>query len=95
VFGQSQGQGWERGSGDVAVHRGIRGQEGYTGTFSYPRRDGSEGGEESVHTPTGVTYVTEKYFFLVKGAVTHLKLCIIREGTGRGGDERVCGPGRG
>ena len=43
----------------------------------------------------GVTYVTEKHFFLVKGAVTHLTLCIIREGTGRGGGERVCGPGRG
>ena len=45
--------------------------------------------------PAGVTYVTEKHFFLVKGAVTHLTLGIIREGTGRGGGERVCGPGRG
>jgi len=43
----------------------------------------------------GVTYVTEKNSFLVKGAVTHLTLGIIREGTGRGGGERVCGPGRG
>jgi len=43
----------------------------------------------------GVTYVTEKHFFLVKGAETHLTMCIIREGTGRGEGERVCGPGRG
>jgi len=26
---------------------------------------------------------------------THLTLCIIRGGTGRGGGERKCGPGRG
>jgi len=45
--------------------------------------------------PAGVTYVTEKHFFLVKRAVTHLALGIIREGTSRGGGERVCGPGRG
>jgi len=30
VFSQSQGQGWERGSGGVAVDPGIRGQEGYS-----------------------------------------------------------------
>ena len=46
-------------------------------------------------SPAGVTYVTEKHFSLVKGAVTHLTLCIIREGTGREGGERVYGPGRG
>jgi len=34
VFSQSQGQGWERGSGGVAVHRGIRGQEGCTRDIS-------------------------------------------------------------
>jgi len=45
--------------------------------------------------PTGITYVTEKHFFLVKGAVTHLTLGIIKEGTDRGEGERVCGPGRG
>ena len=45
--------------------------------------------------PAGVTYVTEKHFFLVKRAVTHLTLGIIGEGTSRGGGERVCGPGRG
>ena len=28
--------------------------------------------------PTCVTYVTEKHFFLVKGTLTHLALCIIR-----------------
>ena len=95
MFSQSQAEGWERRSGDVAGHRGIRGQEGYTRTFPYPRRDVSEGWEEGVHMPTGVTYVTEKHFFLVKRAVTHLTLGIIREGTGRGGGERVCGPGRG
>jgi len=43
---------------------------------------------------TDITYFTEKHFFLVKGAVTHLTLRIIREGTVRGGGERVCGPGR-
>jgi len=53
------------------------------------------GGEEAVHMPTSVTYVTEKHFFLVKGAVTHLTLCIIREENDRGGGERQCGPGRG
>ena len=37
---------------------GMRGQEGYQGTFPYPSWDGSEGGEETVHMPTGVTYVT-------------------------------------
>ena len=40
--------------------------------------------------PAGVTYVTEKHFFLVKRAVTHLTLGIIGEGTSRGGGERVC-----
>jgi len=68
---------------------------GTQGTFPYPGRDGSEWGEDAVHMPAGVTYVAEKHFFLVKGAVTHLALGIIREGTGRGGGERVCGPGRG
>ena len=45
--------------------------------------------------PTVATYVTEKHSFLVKGAVTHLTLCIIRGGFGRGGGERQCGPGKG
>jgi len=44
---------------------------------------------------TGVTYVTEKHFFLVKGTLTQLALCIIRGGAGRGGDEGRYGPGRG
>jgi len=73
--------------------KGVR--RGSQGTSPDTGRDGSEGGEEAVHMPTGVTYVTEKPHFLVKGAVTHLTLCIIREGTGRGGDKKVCGPGRG
>jgi len=30
VFGQSQGEGWERGSRAVVGHRWIMGQEGYT-----------------------------------------------------------------
>ena len=44
---------------------------------------------------TGVTHVTEKHFFLVKETLTHLALCIIREGAGRGGAEGRYGPGRG
>jgi len=51
--------------------------------------------EEEVHMPTGVTYVTEKYFPLVKGALTHRTLRIIRGGAGRGGFEGRYGPGRG
>jgi len=45
--------------------------------------------------PTGVTYVTEKHSFLVKGTLTHLALCIVRGGAGKGGDEGRYGPGRG
>jgi len=45
--------------------------------------------------PTGVTYVTEKHFFLAEGHLTHLALCIIRRGAGRGGSEGQYGPGRG
>jgi len=45
--------------------------------------------------PTGVTYVTEENFFLVKGTLTHLVLCIIRGGAGRGGNEGQYGPRRG
>jgi len=44
---------------------------------------------------TGVTYVTKKNFFLVKRNLTHLALCIIRGGAGRGGGEGRYGPGRG
>jgi len=43
----------------------------------------------------GVTYVTEKHSFLVKGTLTHLVLCIIRGGAGRGGGQGQYGPGRG
>ena len=53
------------------------------------------GRRQSIYMPTSVTYVTEKHFFLVKGAVTHLTLCIIREENDRGGGERQCGPGKG
>jgi len=76
------------------VDPGIRGQ-GAQGTFPYPSRDGGEGVDEAVHMPTGVTYVTEKHFFLVKGTLTHRALRIIRGGAGRGGDEGRYGPGRG
>jgi len=64
-------------------------QEGCTsaGKFPYPSRDGGEGGQEAVHIPTGITYVTEKHYYLVKGTLTHLALCIIRGGAGRGGGE--------
>jgi len=44
---------------------------------------------------TDVTYFTEKRFFLVKGTFTHLALCIIRGGAGRGRGEGRYGPGRG
>ena len=93
VFSQSQSQGWERGRGGVAVDPGDR--RVTQGTFPYPSRDGGVGGEEAVHLPTGVTDVTEKHVFLVKGTLTHLTLCIIRGGSGRGGDEGRYGPGRG
>ena len=86
VFSQSLGLGWERGSGGVAVDPGIRGQEGCTKDISISQQDGGEGGEEAVHMPTGVTYVTEKHSFLVKGTLTHLTLCVISGGAGRGGD---------
>jgi len=70
---------------------------GAQGTFPYLGRDGGEGRLEAAHMPTGVTHVTEKHFFLVKGTltVTHLALCIIRGGAGRGGQEGQYGPGRG
>jgi len=57
--------------------------------------DGSEGGEEAVHVPTSLIYVTKKHFFLVKGTLTHLAPCIIRGGAGRGGGQGQYGPGRG
>jgi len=41
-----------------------------------------------------VTYVTEKHSFLVKGALSHLALRIIRGGAGKGGNEGRYGPGR-
>jgi len=93
VLNQNQGLGWERRSGGVVVDPGMRGRRGAQGTIPYPSRDGGEGGEEAVHMPTGVTYVTEKHFFLVKG--TLLALLIIRGVSGRGGDEERYGPGRG
>ena len=95
VFNQSQGLGWGRGSGGVVVDPGDRG--GAQGTFPDPSKDGSEGGEEAGHMPTGVTYVTEKHSFLVKvkGTLTHLALHIIRGGADRRGEEGRYGPGRG
>ena len=76
---------------------GMRGHEGYTRDISISRGswDGSEGGEYAVHIPTGVTFVTEKHFFLVKGSLTHLVLCTVRGRAGRGGGEGQYRPGRG
>ena len=91
MLNQNQGLGWERRSGGVVVDPGMRGRRGAQGTIPYPSRDGGEGGEEAGHMPTGVTYVTEKHSFLVKGT---LALRIIRGGAGKGGDEGRYGPGR-
>jgi len=44
--------------------------------------------------PTGVTYVTEKHSFLVKGTLTHLAQRIIKGGADRVGNEGLHGPGR-
>jgi len=66
VFSQSQGQGWERGNEGVAVDL-EGGRRGTQGTFPNPSRDGGEGGEEAVHMPTGVKYVTDKHFSSSKG----------------------------
>jgi len=75
------------------VHKGAGGV--HKGHFHIPAGMVVRGGgRQSIHMPTCVTYVTEKNFSLVKGAVTHLTLCIIREEAGRKGGERVCGPGR-
>jgi len=45
--------------------------------------------------PTDVAYVIDKHNFLVRGTLTHLALCIIRGGAGRGEDGGRYGPGRG
>jgi len=74
---------------------GWEGKRGAQGTFPYPSKDGGEVREEAVHMPTGFTYNTEKHSFLVKGTLTHLALCIIRGGAGKGGEEGLYGPGRG
>jgi len=86
VFNQSQGLGWGRGSGGVVVDPGWGNKKVAQGT-SYPSRDGGEGGEKAGHMPTGVTYVTEKLSFLVKGTLTHLALRVIRGGAGKGGND--------
>jgi len=92
-FEQSQGLGWERGSGGVAVDPGISGQEGCTRDISISRQGWWL--REAVHMPTGVTCVTQKHSFLVNGTLTHLALCIIRGEAGKGRDEGQYGPGRG
>ena len=51
----------------------------HKGYFYIPAGMG-EGGEKAGHIPTGVTYVTEKHSFLVKGTLTHLAQRIIRGG---------------
>jgi len=93
VFSQSQGQGRERGSDGVAVDPAGGKNNGHFHIRA--SRDGGEGGKKAVHIPTSVTCVTEKHFFLVKGALTHLSLCIIRGGAGRGGGEGWYGPRKG
>jgi len=65
------------------------------GALPHPSWDGSVGGEEEVHMPAGITYVTEEHFFLVKWTLTYFALGILREGAGKGGGERRYGPGRG
>ena len=56
MFNQSQGLGWGRGSGGVAVDPGgDRG--GAQGTFPYPSRDGGERGEDFVLTLSRVEFL--------------------------------------
>jgi len=57
-----------RGEAELSVvgHLWTRAQEKYTLDISICRRDCSEGGEEAVHVPAGVTCVTKKHFFLSK-----------------------------
>ena len=55
----------------------MRKQEGYIETSPYPSCNGCEGGEEAVHIPTDVTYVTENHFLLVTRTLKHLALCMI------------------
>jgi len=65
--GQAEGRSgpWDEGAGEV--HKG------------HFHISAGEGGEEAVHVPTGVTYVTEKHFFLVTETLTHLD-CVSSEG---------------
>jgi len=69
------------GEGKRTCHRAPRdkGASGvHKGHFHIPAGMVVREGEEAVHMPTSLTYVTEKHSFLVKGAVAHLTLCIIR-----------------
>jgi len=92
VFSQSQGLGWERGSGGVAVDPGVRGQEGYTRDISMSQKRcllGGGGGSPY----SNQCYICHREVFL-KSTLTPLTLCIIRGGSDRGGDEGRYGPGR-
>jgi len=70
---------------------GSRG--GTQGAFPQPSWDGSEGGEEAVHMPTGVTYFTKEHFFFVKWTLTYLALGILGGGPGREAGEGWYGYG--
>jgi len=73
---------WDEGAGGVNK-----------GHFHIPAGMVVMGGGGAVHVPTGVKCFIEKHFFLVKGTLTHLALCIVRGGASRGGDEGLYGPG--
>ena len=64
----------------------------HKGYFYIPAGMG-EGGEKAGHIPTGVTYVTEKHSFLVKGTLTHLAQRIIRGGADKEEMRDGTGPG--
>ena len=64
VFSQYQGEGWERGSGGVAVNLGRGGRRGTQEAFPHPSWDGSEGGGEAVHMPAGVVCHRGAFFLL-------------------------------
>jgi len=95
VFNQSQSQGSGRGGGGVAVHPGMREQGGTRGiSTSQLEWHSSEGGEEALNVPAGVTYVTEKHFFFIKGTLTYLTLGILGGGAGKGAGEGCYWPVR-
>jgi len=91
VFKQSQGQEWGRGGGGVL---GMRGGGDMRGRFLNLSWEGGEEGEETVHMPVSVRYVTEEQVVFVKGA---FKQGILWLGTGYPlrGDMGLTGDGMG